>query len=212
MLVREHRIKRPDFLWMPLAAPYGLGSLAIILLIYPYVTNPFLVFMASVVLTTVIEYVSHIFIEKVFHVELWNYERKKFHFQGRIALVNSLMFGVLALLLVYVIHPVIESLLMMLPNATVIGLAIVLAFLFVIDLASATGTLARLRASKLKNTLQDVVDTIQEQLDQLLEIHKSPVLRRIRRFVLNVQRANVRRLHQAFPEAHFRIRRQKKKR
>ncbi len=208
MLSVQRKIKQPDFLWMPLSVPYGFGALAITMLIMPYFTNPFWVFVMSVIVTTVIEFICHFIIEKLFHIQLWNYDHKRFNLQGRVALENSLMFGVLGLLLVYVIHPLLVEGLTRLPGVAVVTSAVVLAALLVIDTASATGTLAKIRRSRIAGSLVDVMGYLQGQIEVLMPIARPrKFVKRARSALLKIHRANVRRLHKAYPDARFRRRR-----
>lgn len=213
VLIEQRRFKWVTFLRMPITPIYGLGSIAIILLVSPYVHNPFLVFLLSAAIATIVEYVGHILIEKLFHVQLWNYDDKRFNFQGRVALINSLGFGILALLLVYVIHPFLSTYIQMIPAMIAMIVAAILVGLILIDLANTTGTLARLRLSKLSGALSDTLEFIQTQLDALNPFTKPrPTLRRTRTTLLKLHRANVRRLNKAFPNARFAVRLPKKKR
>lgn len=206
MLVVQHKVKRPDFLWMPISPPYGLGSLAIIMIIAPYVTNPFYVFLLSIVLTTVIEFISHFLIEKLFHIQLWNYDHKPFNLQGRIALSNSIAFGALGLALVYVIHPLFSGAVSLLPATVVIIVASTLLALFIIDAASATGTLVRLRNSKVAGSLGEALDYMHGQVERLMALDASPMrlLGQLRAALAKLHRANIRRLKREYPGARFR--------
>jgi uncharacterized membrane protein len=118
---RPHRLQNRGFLAGPFLPIYGIGAIALLLLVYPYVGNPFLAFVASVAITSTLEFVTHLVLDKLFHIKLWDYSSRPFNLRGRICLQNSLLFGVLALLLIYVIHPTLSAFLDGLPATVAIA-------------------------------------------------------------------------------------------
>lgn len=201
--VTERAFKTTSFLRMPILPIYGIGAIAIDLLVSPYNTNPFLVFIISVAIATVVEYIAHLLIEKIFHVELWNYDNKRLNLQGRVSLESSLGFGILALLVVYVLHPFFTDLLTMIPSTILIVVALTLFILVLIDFANSVTSLAGIRFSKLRGSLDDVQEGIKQRLDmvKLPESSLTVRLRRARTVVLKIHRANIRRIRKAFPDA-----------
>lgn len=109
--VMERRFRSGGITSAPLLPIYGMGAIAVLAVLDLHVDNPFAVFLLSALLASAVEFAGHYFMEKVFHVRLWDYRGNKFNLQGRICLENSLGFGILAMLLVYVVHPVMLSVL-----------------------------------------------------------------------------------------------------
>jgi uncharacterized membrane protein len=208
-LVVERNFKTTSFLRLPIKPIYGIGAVAIDLLISPYAENAFLVFIASVALVTIIEYIGHLLIEKIFHIELWNYDHKKLNFQGRISVESSLGFGILALLVVYVLHPFLTTYLTMIPPTVMMIVALVLFILVLVDFANSVTTLIRIRASHFSGTLDEIQKRIRQRLEETR--HPSPDLRirlrRLKTLFWKLHRANVRRLRRAFPQARIKARR-----
>lgn len=202
-LVVLKKLNDPGFLRLPLLPIYGIGSVAIVFLIEPYVPNPFLVFIASLVVATVVEYLTHLLLDKLFHLQLWNYDDKAFNIQGRVAPGMSILFGVLALLLVYVIHPVVFQLANLLPELFLGIVVITLSSLVVLDATNAVSSLARLRLSKIKGTIEDVQEAITAQLAKLSLPPSSTRVRahRAKRLFLRLHNLNIQRLQRAFPNA-----------
>ena len=74
--------------------------------------------------------------EKLFQVRYWDYSHKKFNFQGQICLSSTIAWGVLSILLIYFLHPPIESFITeKIPKLPAIVLAVVLSVIFVCDFA-----------------------------------------------------------------------------
>ena len=145
VFARSQHLENRGFLTGPFLPIYGIGALALIFFVEPYVANPFLVFVASVVVTSTIEYLGSLMLDKVFHISLWDYHDHPFNLNGRICLQNSLGFGALGLLLVYVIQPPLSAGLMALPHDAAIAIACALLGILLVDTANSVRSLAKVR-------------------------------------------------------------------
>ena len=103
------------FLWGPYLPIYGTLSLVIWLLfgrlskkklmVRHVNVMPLLVFLLAALVSTIAELVTSYLLELVIGHSLWNYSFYRFHFEGRIAIVPSLLFGLLGVLAVYLLIP-----------------------------------------------------------------------------------------------------------
>ena len=159
----SQKLENRGFLTGPFLPIYGVGALLLILLVLPYVTNPFLVFFASFLITTALEFVTHLALDKIFHIRLWDYSDKPFNIRGRVCLQNSLMFGVLGLLLIYVLHPFAAGLIGALPQPAAIAIASVLLGVLLIDAANSFLSLGKIRPEldRVRGSLSQVHDRIE---------------------------------------------------
>lgn len=99
---------------IPLAAPYGLGVVAIILFVMPlmkkYKLNPALVFVLNVVITALVEYICAAVLVLIFgRNEFWNYSNVPFNLNGYICLSNTLTFGLVSTIYIYFLHPILTD-------------------------------------------------------------------------------------------------------
>ena len=86
----------------------------------------------SIALVTLLEYISGRMLDRVFHYKLWDYSEYPLNLHSYICLEFSLLWGILALLLAYFIHPVIEVLIYAIPyNTRTIASIVILSLLFV---------------------------------------------------------------------------------
>lgn len=88
--------------WCPL---YGLGGLLIISIVSPVPENMFIIYLVSVLVASFTEYLVSVILEMIFDMKWWDYSFKKFNLNGRICLENSLLFGVLGILIFYFYLP-----------------------------------------------------------------------------------------------------------
>ena len=145
VLVTTAHLQNRGFLTGPFVPIYGFGAVLLLLIVYPYISNPFVVFLASVVVTSALEFVTHLVLDKVFHIKLWDYSDRRFNLHGRICLENSLLFGMLGLLLLYVIHPALSPLLRAIPTTVAIAIAWTLIGILIVDATNSIRSLAKLR-------------------------------------------------------------------
>ena len=88
--------------WCPL---YGLGGLLIISVVSHLPENMILIYLVSVLVSCFTEYFVSVILEIVFNMKWWDYSFKKFNLNGRICLSNSLLFGILGILIFYFYLP-----------------------------------------------------------------------------------------------------------
>lgn len=96
---------RCGLLYLPLSPIYGLGGIAVSLFLLQWISNPFLLFFASLVVCTILEFIASFVMEKAFGSVFWDYSNKPLNLQGRICLEFAIYWGFLGLLLIYVLDP-----------------------------------------------------------------------------------------------------------
>lgn len=93
------------FLFGPVIPIYGFGAIAIILGLSSFKDQMAHIFIFGILLTSTLEYITSYVMEKLFDMRWWDYSQRKYNIKGRICLRNSLIFGVLSLVLIQWIHP-----------------------------------------------------------------------------------------------------------
>ena len=104
------------FLTGPFCPIYGFGAMIILLLFSGLRDHWLLLFLGSIVGTSGLEYLTSLILEKVFRLSLWDYSQRRWNLHGRICLRNSLLFGIMSVLMVQVIHPHVVGFLLSLPE------------------------------------------------------------------------------------------------
>lgn len=99
----------------PFCTIYGCGALAVYLILKPVSENLLILYLGGVVVATLLEYVTAVLMESIFHTSWWDYSNQKYNFQGRICLGVSLGWGVFTVILFRIIHPVVESIVALYP-------------------------------------------------------------------------------------------------
>ena len=116
-IITGNELWRPIILtFTPAAAPYGLGVVGIILFVWPFMKrhkfNIFVVFLLSVLVTTIIEYLCAVVIVSfVGSNDFWNYNDQFMNLNGFVCLESSILFGINSVIFLYLIYPFCEKIL-----------------------------------------------------------------------------------------------------
>ena len=121
------------FLSGPVIPIYGFGALLILFCLLRYYEDPVVIFVFGVIITSALEYFVSFLLEKIFHNKWWDYSNKKYNINGRICLQNSLAFGVLSLIIIYVVTPGYYFLFSLFDFKLWMILAIIFTVIFVLD-------------------------------------------------------------------------------
>ncbi|MDF2986559.1 MAG: rane protein [Eubacterium sp.] len=87
----------------------------------------------SVILVTVLEYITGFLLEKFFNCKWWDYSDNAFNIQGYICLKYSLLWGLMTLLLQQVVHPAIAEVIFSIPLSVRGYLAVFMLLYFMAD-------------------------------------------------------------------------------
>ena len=93
--------------WLPV---YGSGGLLLAFLLKRWEYRPVRTFFMSMIICSLLEYISGYFLERVWGIRWWDYSGQFLNIDGRICLWGSLMFGVGGWLLICYIIPYLEIL------------------------------------------------------------------------------------------------------
>ena len=155
------------FLIGPYCPIYGNCAIAMIFLLHN-VTNPILLFVLSILICSVGEYVTSYAMEKIFHARWWDYSKNKFNLNGRICLVNSLAFGVLGFLLIKFVNPFVVELITKLSPTMMNVLFYTILTLFIIDNVISFKVIFKIKNMSIKYVHLDNTKEITEKVKKIL--------------------------------------------
>ena len=134
--VKSGKFVNRGFINVPLCTIYGFGAVSVYVILRPFSDNLLYLYLGGVVVATALEYVTAVLMESIFHTSWWDYSDNKFNFQGRICLGASLGWGAFTVILFKVLHPLVESIVILYPvyvgeiGICVIGVGYVVDFAF----------------------------------------------------------------------------------
>lgn len=132
--VWERKLVNRGFLNGPYVPIYGFGALLVLNVLEPFQSHWYIVFPVSIILATALEYITGWAMEKLFHNRWWDYSMFPLNLHGRICLVFSLGWGVLCLILVYIVSPFVNKVIMLPPPSVSITIAAILFIVMLTDL------------------------------------------------------------------------------
>lgn len=181
-LFKDKTLVNRGFLIGPYCPIYGCGCVLIILLLKRYSNDFFVLFIMSMVVCSILEYLTSYIMEKLFKARWWDYSDRKFNINGRICLETMIPFGLLGCLLMYVINPFISGFISKVPKDILNPISIVLFILFVIDNIASYSIITKLHL----HTNKIVMDNTEE------------ITKKVREYVTNYSKFG-RRLMKSFP-------------
>ncbi len=97
------------FLYGPYLPVYGYGAVLIILFTKKYQKNPLLVFLITMLVTGIFEYLTGFIMFKIWHHRWWDYRKLFLNISGFVCLRSVLSFAVGGLLLMYLLYPLLNK-------------------------------------------------------------------------------------------------------
>ena len=165
--ISEKKIINTGFLKGPFCPIYGVGAIIMLLFLKRFTDNLAVLFIVSVVVLTIWEYLVGVLLEKLFHTKYWDYSNNKFNFQGRICLMNSIFWGILGIVFVKYIHPFIENLLNKIDMQILIFVYVILGIVMLVDAIVSVVKIKNIKATLEK--IEKLNSEIKEKLRELAE-------------------------------------------
>lgn len=103
--IRDQKLTNRGFLVGPIIPLYGFGAVSVYILLRPFSGCASLLYVMGMIVATVLEYLASWLLETVFHAKWWDYSKEPYNFRGRIALIPSMFWGILSLLMFDVFQP-----------------------------------------------------------------------------------------------------------
>ena len=171
---KEHRFVNRGFLNGPICPIYGIGVGVVAQFLTPYKSNLVLLYIASVILVTALEWVTGFVLEKVFHNKWWDYSNMPLNLNGYVCLLFSLVWGVACVLIVDFVHPLIHAGLSHIPWVLGIILIVLFGGVTIADLiVTSSGILKLNRRLAKMHTIAAELHSISEKLGE--NIYKSTI-------------------------------------
>ena len=123
-----HLINKDDsgsgILYGPWTPIYGVGSVLILViakLVFRILTlkkwlEVLIMAIIMMIILTLIEWIGGVLIEKFFHITFWDYRKLKFHIGKYISLEISFIWAIGSVLVIYVIQPLFDKFIYLIPN------------------------------------------------------------------------------------------------
>ena len=165
------------FLIGPYCPLYGVSALLMVWFLHDYKNDLLILFAMSIFICSVTEYITSYTLEKIFKARWWDYRHLKLNINGRVCMINSIVFGILGILLIVYINPFLLDFYNRLPHIILYCVFAFTFILFTIDCFISFKVVKRLKftAEAIK---KDYTDEISSRIREVL-FNQSVLIRRI---------------------------------
>ena len=191
----EKKIINTGFLRGPYCPIYGIGAIAIIILLnsIPILkSNIILLFFTSMIIFTIWEDVVGIALEKIFKTRYWDYSEKKFNIKGRVCLKNSIYWGILGVAVGIFIHPFISNIVYHLyrEHVEIFDIVIyIITIIFAIDIYTSIVNIKNV--SSILQKVEKINIEIREKMQEITEHEQGSI--NFEKLSLSIEKLNTRR-------------------
>jgi len=169
--ISDKKLVNRGFLLGPYCPIYGFGGV-VILCLYSYRDEPLTCFILSMVICTIIEYISSYLMEKLFKVRWWDYSNDSFNINGRVCLRNSIAFGFLGMLCTSYLNPSLFAFLSKFNNHFLIFVSLFIFLITTIDIIVSFNVMNNIKKTisyNIKNLMnRDATNEIKDMIRDLL--------------------------------------------
>ena len=138
------RFVNRGFLNGPVCPIYGLGVVLVMACLEPFRDNLLLLFVCSVLLTSLLEWITGFVLEKLFHQRWWDYSNEPFNLGGDVCLRFSIAWGLACVFVSEILHPTVLLLIRLIPRPVGWVLLGVFGTAMAVDLVATVRTIAKL--------------------------------------------------------------------
>lgn len=208
------RFVNRGFLNGPVCPVYGFGALLVVSFLTPFQSNVVLLFLSGAVVTSALEYITAVILEKAFHTKWWDYSKRLLNIHGRVCLLNSVLFGLLSVFVMLFIHPFYLSLIERMPQWLTVLLSVILVLYFLADTFVTVRAILRLNnrleklhesAEELEHRRKEYMEKLRDKLENIDAENKKALQRSLKKLTASVEESfknntlSQRRLLKAFP-------------
>ena len=155
------------FLNGPYCPIYGMGVLIVIAVLTPLKENMLVLFVGSFFLTSILEYLTGLILEKVFGNKWWDYSDIPFNIQGYVCLKFSVFWGLGCMFIMDTVHPIIYKTIQWFPKKLGTIFLVIAMAAFAIDACVTVNTI--LKFNKKMRMLEEVAARMHKLSDEIGE-------------------------------------------
>lgn len=169
--LESKRFINRGFFMGPYCPIYGTGGV-LLLVLSPYKDSPFLVFILSIVICSIIEYLTSYILEIIYKVRWWDYSNRMFNLNGRVCLFNSVCFGLLGMLMVSFLNPVFLNLITSLSDTILTIIALTILIITLIDMSITFSIMFDIRKTIINLKDKTITSIFKKNQDNTEEVSK----------------------------------------
>lgn len=177
--VCEKKIINSGFLYGPFCPIYGFGAIIMILFLDIFKSNLIVLFIMSVLILSLWEYIVGWLLEKIFKTKYWDYSEHKFNIKGRVCLTNSIAWGVIGIIFTKYLNAFVFNWIFKIPtNINIIILVVASVYLLIDTIISV------INMGTLKNNIEklsEIGKNLKEKIEELKQTTGNIAMKQIKK-------------------------------
>lgn len=156
----------------PVCPIYGFGVVIIVLCLGRVSDSLPILFVASVLLSSLLEFLVGFVLEKFFNEKWWDYSDEPFNIKGYICLRFSLLWGLACVFVINLIHPIVMKIIRCIPKGFGTALLVVFTITFLTDFIITILNLLKIRKNlRAINEIEDTLERLSASIGNTLSNH-----------------------------------------
>ena len=148
---------------------YGFSTILMCLSLEKYKHDMVALFVMSLMLCTIIEFLTSYVLEKIFKVRWWDYSHLSFNINGSVCLLNSILFGIAGVVVVDFLNPFFLFFLDLFPTTILYVISAILFIIFLLDVSISIAVLTKIKLSSMNYGKRDASADIIKLRNKALE-------------------------------------------
>ncbi len=178
VLINQKKFVNRGFLIGPYCPIYGFGGVIMTLTLTKYFDHPITLFAMGMFECALLEYFTSYAMEKLFNARWWDYTKYKYNINGRICLETMIPFGLLGCVAIYIVNPILNKWLGLMPLQVINILAITTAAIFFVDILVSVRVIDSFKRTAMQFKNKDNTEEITKKVKAVLST-KSPFTKRL---------------------------------
>ena len=198
--IKNKKLVNRGFVTGPFCTIYGVGAVSVYLILQPLAGKWLLLFLGGSLTATVLEYVTAVIMERLFHTSWWDYSNNKFNFQGRICLGSSIGWGFLSILMFWVLQPFVEWIVSLVSEGVGQVIIIGVTVIYVVDFAFSMAAALQLgkKLEQMERTMAELSEYFQKTK---IYISTEEFIEKLEPYRLSFNKENVKEKMEQYQEA-----------
>ena len=177
------RFVNRGFLNGPYCPIYGFGVVIVVAALTPIKDNLLILFAGSLLLTSVLEYITGLVLEKIFHNKWWDYTNEPFNIQGYVCLKFSIMWGLACTFVMKLVHPAIYKAITVIPFVAGVAILVTIMIGFTVDCCVTVATILKFNKHlRLMNEMAARLHQISDEIGEHIYENVSTVVEKSEQF------------------------------
>lgn len=162
--IKEKKLVNRGFVTGPVCTIYGVGAVSVYLVLRPLEGHIVVLYFWGVLVATLLEYLTAVIMEKMFHTSWWDYSNNKWNFQGRICLGSSVAWGFFTLIMFEILQPFVEMLVNLVSQKAGETILTVSMLVYAMDFGFSMATAMRLgeKLGQMEQAMAEFAEKLQE--------------------------------------------------